>query len=157
MASDDYVTYIYRLTNGVIEKTEEIYGAIDAGNINVHEVKMEFWVNILGTYGGTKNYHFDEDGNFVTEDTEYILRRNDYALTTTVELPVSINDVESMLPVGSHIIINATDGETYVKFTIQETGETGILNVVRDKEEYYKISIDGKAEYECFEMLPYAG
>ena len=157
MASDDYVTYIYRLTNGVIEKTEEIYGAIDAGNINAHEVKMEFWVNILGTYGGTKNYHFDEDGNFVTEDTEYILGRNDYALTTTVELPVSINDVESMLPVGSHIIINATDGENYVKFTIQETGETGILNVVRDKEEYYKIFIDGKTEDECFEMLPYAG
>ena len=157
MASDDYVTYIYRLTNGVIEKVEEIYGAIDAGNMNAHEVTMESWINILGTYGGAKNYHFDEEGNFVTEDTEYIFRRNDYALTTTVELPVSINDVESTLPAGSHIILNATDGETYVKFTIQETGEIGILKVVRDKDEYYKISIDGKDESECFEMLPYAG
>ena len=70
---------------------------------------------------------------------------------------MSINDVESTLPAGSHIIINGTDGETYVKFTIQETGEAGILNVVRDKDEYYKISIDGKDENECFEMLPYAG
>ena len=157
MASDDYVTYIYRLTNGVIEKVEVIYGAIDAGNMNAHEVTMESWINILGTYGGAKNYHFDEEGNFVTEDTEYIFRRNDYALTTTAELPVFINDMESTLPAGSHIILNATDGETYVKFTIQETGEIGILKVVRDKDEYYKISIDGKDESECFEMLPYAG
>ena len=59
--------------------------------------------------------------------------------------------------IRADVIIDATDGETYVKFTIQETGEIGILKVVRDKDEYYKISIDGKDENECFEMLPYAG
>ena len=157
MASDDYVTYIYRLTDGVIEKAGEINAAVDSGNINAHAVKMEFWVDILGTYGGTKNYHFDESGKFVTEDTEYLLQKNEFVLTTTVELPVVIDEAESILPAGSHMIVNATDGETYVKFTIQETGQTGILNVVRYKDEYYKISIDGKDENECFEILPYAG
>ena len=60
MGSDDYVTYVYRVTNGVLEKVNEVYAAIDAANINTHEIKMESWVFLLGTYGGVKNYHFDE-------------------------------------------------------------------------------------------------
>lgn len=54
-------------------------------------------------------------------------------------------------------MLTATDGETYVKFTIQETGQTGVLNVERNETDYYKLTIDGMSEYECFEDLPYAG
>ncbi len=156
-ASDDYMTTIYRLTDGNIEKMKELYVAIDSGNINPHEVTMEFRVNLLGTYGGIKNYHFDESGKFVTEDTEFSLHRNQYVLTSKVDLPVTLEGMESTLPAGSHIVLNASDGETYVKFTIRETGQKGTLFVERDREQYYRVLVNGMDENECFEMLPYAG
>lgn len=157
MASDDHRTTIYRLTDGVIEKTAEVHAAIDSGNVNSHEIKMESWVYLLGTYGGVRNYHFDENGAFITEDTEYVLSRNEFVLTTTVDLPITLEEAESTLPAGSRIILNATDGETYAKFTIQETGQTGILNVQRDTEKGYSFLINGMNESDCFEILPYAG
>lgn len=157
MASDDYVTYVYRLTEGVIEEVTQLGAAIDQGNVNSETVVMESWVYLLGTYGGVKTYHFDDNGEFVTDDTEYLLHKNTYALTTTVDLPVTLEDAESILPAGSHIVLNATDGETYVKFTIQETGQTGILNVERNETDYYNVTINGMNEYDCFEDLPYAG
>ena len=78
-------------------------------------------------------------------------------LTTKVELPVFIDETSSTLPAGSHIVLNATDGESYVRFTIQETGQTGIFNVERGTGESYALFINGRNENECFENLPYAG
>ena len=158
-ASDDYETSIYRLTNGIIEKIDMITASIDGGNINSHEVKMESWIYFLGTYGGVKTYSFQDGEHFVTEDMEYLLERNQYVLTTKTDLPVQLEgeETESVLPAGSNIILNATDGETYVKFTIQETGQTGTMMVQRDSKDRYLISINGINENDCFEMLPYAG
>lgn len=157
MASDDYITFLYRLTNGVIEEAVQVGAAIDAGNINPDEIVMEAWVYFLGTYGGIKTYRFVENHGFTTEDEEYILYENATVLTTIVDLPVTMEGIESILPAGSHIILTATDGETYVKFTIQETGQNGKMEVQRGTEENYRLFINGMDEYECFEMLPYAG
>lgn len=157
VASDDYETTVYRLTDGVIEKVAQVGAAIDKGNVNSESIVMESWVDLLGTYGGIKTYRFDENGEFGTEDEEYILHRNDFVLTTTQNISVTLDDTESILPVGSHIIINATDGETYVKFTIQETGQIGVMKVSREETDYYNVTIDGMNENECFESLPYAG
>lgn len=156
-ASDDYETTIYRLSDGVIEKVTEITAAVDQGNVNSDEILMESWVYMLGTYGGVKNYYFDDNGRFVTDDTEFLLHRNEYVLTTTKSLPVTLDNVESILPAGSHIVLNATDDETCVTFTIQETGQVGTLQVSRDENNYDHIVIDGMNENECFEILPYAG
>ena len=159
MASDDYATYVYRLTDGVIEEVSVLDAAVDPGNINSDELRMESWVYLLGTYGGVKNYHFDENGKLVTEDKEYQLEKNSYALTTTVELPVLMDgeETESTLPAGSHIVLTATDEETYVRFMIQETGHTGTLKIYKDANEVHKIIVGGVDENECFENLPYAG
>lgn len=158
-ASDDYETYIYRLTNGIIEKVDTIGSSIDGGNINAQEAKMESWIYFLGTYGGVKTYQFDENGKFVTNDTEYVLERNQYVLTTKAELPVLIDgeELECILLPGSHIILTATDGETYVKFMIQETGQMGTMMVERDPEFVSNSRINGIKEEDCFEFLPYAG
>ena len=156
-ASDDYVTYIYRMTNGQIEQVAQIYGAIDEGNMNPDEIMMEFWVDFLGTYAGVKKYHFDENLKFVTEDTEYVLHNNDFVLTTITDLPVTLEGADGTLPAGSHIVLNTTDGESYVTFTIQETGQCGTLLVERDMNDYYRVTINGMNEQECFEILPYAG
>ena len=156
-ASDDYVTYVFCITNGVLEKVAEIDAAIDGGNISSKDIKMESWVYLLGTYGGVKNYHFDTFGKLVTEDEEYILEKNTVVLTTKVDLPIALDETESVLPSGSHIILTATDGETYVKFTIQETGQCGTLQVQRGSGESYALYINGMNENDCFEFLPYAG
>ncbi len=163
MASDDYVTSVYWLLEDAMLKIAEIDASIDAGNINSEGILMESWVYLLGTYGGLKTYHFDENevagrnNVLVTEDEEYILHRNEFVLTTTVELPVMLEEEESTLPAGSQILLTATDGETYVKFTIPETGQTGVLEVERSAEDYYNVSINGMNENDCFEFLPYAG
>lgn len=156
-ASDDYLTVIYRLTDGRLEKVDEVYAAIDGGNINTQQIRMEFWVNLLGTYGGVKDYHLNEKQEFVTEDAEFKLYNNKFVLTTLVDLPVVLEETDSILPSGSHIVINTTDNQTYVTFTIQETGQNGMLMVQRDENDYYNISINGMNENECFEILPYAG
>lgn len=157
MASDDYVTFLYRLTNGAIEEAVQVNAAIDAGNINADEIVMEAWVYFLGTYSGLKTYRFAENHGFTTEDEEYILFGNTTVLTTSVDLPVTLEGKESTLPAGSHIVLTATDGESYVKFTIQETGQNGKMEVQRGTEETYSLTINGMDEYDCFEMLPYAG
>lgn len=159
MASNDYVTYVYRLTDGVIEEVTALNAAIDQGNVNAEAIQMEFRVYLLGTYRAMKTYEFDENGRFVTEDTEYVLSGNEYALTTVVDLPVLMDEeeTENILPAGSSMILTATDDETYVKFKLQETGQTGVLKVERNEEEPYLITVNGMEERECFEMLPYAG
>lgn len=157
MASDDYVTYVYRLTDGVIEEVSMIGASIDQGNINSEEIRMESWVYLLGTYGGMKNYHFDKNRKLITEDEEYQLLNNSYVLKTTVDLPVVLDETESILPADSQIILTATDGETYVKFMVQETGQAGTLYVQRGESEDYHVSVNGMDETECFEFLPYAG
>lgn len=157
MASDDYFTYVYRLTDGVIEEIAKVAAAVDGGNINTDEIDMEFQINLLGTYRGMKTYTFDEKGEFSSADEEYDLVRNQIVLTTTVDLPVTLEGTESTLPSGSHIILNATDAETYVNFTIQETGQTGVLSVECNEEDSFAVTVDGKNADDCFETLPYVG
>lgn len=156
-ASDDYKTYIFRLTDGKLEKVDEIYAGIDENNINIGEIRIRETIYLLGTYGGVKNYFFDESGAFVTNDTEHQLSKNTFVLTTKAELPVLLEGKESSLPAGSHIILTGTDDETYVKFTIQETGQQGQMMVERNENDYYRITIGGMDENDCFELLPYAG
>ena len=157
MASDDYVTYVYRLTDGVIEEVSMLGASINQGNINSEEIMMESWVYLLGTYGGMKNYRFDNNRKLITEDEEYQLLNNSYVLKTTVDLPVLLDETESILPAGSQMILIATDGESYVKFLIQETGQVGILNLQSGESVDYRVVINGMDETECFEFLPYAG
>ena len=157
MASDDFVTTIYRLTEGVIQEVDQIGANIDQGNISADAVTMESWVYLLGTYNGVKHYRFDKDHGFTSEDKEFLLERNNYELTTMVDLPITMEGKEATLPAGSKIVLTATDGESYVKFTIPGTGQNGTLQVSRGEEEFYELYINGISEYECFEQLPYAG
>lgn len=157
MASDDYMTDVFRLTDGNLESISAIEGAIDEKNVNSDSIDLERWVYILGTYGGTKTYHFAENGMLVTEDTEYELKNNAYVLTTKTGIPVTIDDTENTLPAGSRIILTATDGESYVKFTIQETGQNGKMLLSRTEDGFAFEIVDGKTEYDCFEVVPYAG
>lgn len=156
-ASDDYYTYVYRLTDGMIQEAGSIMAAIDKGNINLDTIIMEERVDFLGSYTGKRTYQFNEEHELKTDETELDLQKNKIVLTTSTELSATLEGKEGILPVGSHMIIKATDNQTYVKFIIQETGQSGIMDVIRDENDYYSISIDGKDEHDCFKILPYAG
>lgn len=156
-ASDDYVTNVYRLTDGALTKTDHVEAAVDSGSVSPWKIVMEKWVYVLGTYGGKQTYQFTEEGKLVTEDTEYQLAGNDFVLTTKLDLSVTMEEQETTLPAGSHVILTATDDESYVKFIIQETGQSGSLKISRNAKEYYRVVVDGRDEYDCFEVLPYAG
>ncbi len=156
-ASDDYYTYVYRLTDGRIIEAGSTMAAIDTGNISTEAIVMEERVDFLGSYTGKRVYRFNEKHEFETEETEFDLQKNEFVLTTSTELSATLEGKEGILPVGSHLIIKATDNYTYVKFIIPETGQSGIMDVVRDENDYYNISINGKDEHDCFKILPYAG
>lgn len=155
--SDDYVTNVYRLTDGVLTKTDHVEASVDPGSVSPWKIDMERWVYVLGTYGGRQTYHFTEEGKLVTEDTEYQLVGNDFVLTTKIDLAVTMEEQETTLPAGSHVILTATDNDSYVKFVIRETGQSGSLTISRNEKEYYRVVVDGRDEYDCFEVLPYAG
>lgn len=156
-ASDDYYTYVYRLTDGKIREAGSTMAAIDKGNINLDTIIMEEKVDFLGSYTGKRTYRFNEGHELKTEETEFDLQKNEIVLTTSTELTVTLEGKEGILPVGSHVLIKATDDQTYVRFIIQETGQSGLMDVVRDENDYYNISINGKDEHDCFKILPYAG
>ena len=44
-----------------------------------------------------KEYCFDESGKFVTDNQEYELYRNEFVLTTKAELPITLDETESIL------------------------------------------------------------
>lgn len=155
--SDDYVTNVYRLTDGVLTRTDHVEASVDPGSVSPWKIDMERWVYVLGTYGGRQTYQFTEEGKLITEDTEYQLEGNDFVLTTKIDLAVTMEEQETTLPAGSHVVLTATDNDSYVKFVIRETGQSGSLKISRNAKEYYRIVVDGRDEYDCFEILPYAG
>ena len=97
---------------------------------------------------------------FVTDETEYRLKgdvEDRYELKTVIEIPVIIDDTETMLPAGTGLRVIGTDDETYVRVQISETGQLGELKVRRDEEMRWRIYIGDVTAEDCFEMLPYAG
>lgn len=159
LASDDYETYVYRLESGKLQEINWLRGRVDRNTLTADSFVLETPVYMLGTYQARKTYRMGEGGKFFTEGTEYAFWNNEFVLTTKTELPVTLEGADNILPAGSNIVLTATDDETYVRFRIQETGQEGILAVERnpDPEVYPNITIDGKNENDCFELLPYAG
>lgn len=116
-------------------------------------------VYVLGTYMAYKEYRVGEDGMPVTEDEVFnVVNWEDdtwSALKTTRELTASIQGVKEVLPAGTGMRMKRTDGETFAEMELSD-GRICDISLERDKERYGFL-IDGVNEFECFEMLPYAG
>lgn len=117
-------------------------------------------INLLGTYTGYKTYHIGEDGLPVTDDLDFkILNLRDtfvYELKTTRDLNAKIIDgKEEVIPAGTSMKIFQTDEKTYVLMQLSD-GRICELSVTKADNQYEWL-INGVSEYECFEMLPYAG
>jgi len=118
-------------------------------------------VDFLGTYTGYRKYRMGEDGMPVPIEQDYQLEQTWInGLVSTKELKVTVyadenatEGKEDILPVGTTFYPYATDEATYVKCRL----DNGKVCVIHAEKEDYQIYIDGVSEYDCFEMVPYAG
>jgi len=162
MASDDYATEIYRLSDGRLERTE-LYGTVESadgsGLVTVNTV-----VNVLGTYGATCQYRMEDDFTFAPA-TPYTISRydGDWAdrkLTLIRDgfpaLPADQSDSEPVaLPAGTRLMLTETDEQSYA---ILERADGALFRVeVSRAQDDWRWSIDGVFEEDWFDNLSYAG
>lgn len=120
-------------------------------------------LDVLGTYSAYKEYHVGADGMPETDDTLFCLgsmsHENPITLVSTRDLDVTVlesgSEKQETIPSGASFVITATDGESFVEAKLGD-GRTCRIPVTKDADGW-EWKINGVSEYECFEMLPYAG
>lgn len=155
-ASDDYETFLYRFTKDSVQEMDKIWANIDDSNVHGDTFELGFRIDVFGTYTSNQTYYIDENGKFATDETEYEIKQST-DIKTIVNLPIEKNGKMTTLPAGSMIRIIGTDNQTKATIVIVSTLEEATLYFNRNEENSYNIEINGMDQYECFEMLPYAG
>lgn len=134
--------------------------------INTDKFLLYQKVYVLGTYMTYQEYHVGEDGMPVTDDSIFYVPDlgEDYGfeLTSTRELPVKMHQdkegavkTDEILPAGTVFVLRKTDAETFAEMELSDGRRCDII-LEKDMENYGYL-IDGINEFECFEVLPYAG
>lgn len=160
-ASDDYETFVYELTPDGAVKTAEIWARLDGKNVNPYNMKLIFSLDVLGTYSSGMRYALNGNGVFTALEDIYQIEANRawQELVTKRELPVTVDGQESMLSVGSHLFITATDnaGTAYFEGT-DASGKavSGKIHYEQQEGEFIH-TIAGIDEFEYFVGLPYVG
>ena len=160
MASDDYVTYMYEITDSQIKKTYEssVCAYICKGTITTEGVRMGIRVDALGTYTAYGDFEIMENGSLESIREWYDIE-NSYewqGLTNIRDLPVVVEGEETILPSGSHIRIIGTNMNGILKYQLSDSLEEGEIHYTTG-EDNWPVYIDGINETEYFEMLPYVG
>ncbi len=162
IASDDYVTYIYRIQNGTLQRAE-IFGTVmfadGGGTLPVITV-----VNVLGSYAGYCQYALGDDFTFTLSSPYAVLRYigdwEDRKLTVAKDgisaIPVaSTTSATIPLSKGEELMLAETDEMNYVILERRD-GSQLLVNVEKNEEEWGWL-INGIPEEEWFGMLMYAG
>jgi len=160
-ASDDYVTFLYEITNGIIKESDRVENLdLYDGVVNTELLTLNMHLNVIGTYHGQMDYVIDQNGT-LTQQNEIFEINSKYDLTTMKELPVLMDgqDEEELLPVGSCIRIVGTDNKEKAYFEEVKTQKRGCISFVRGNgaDDDWTIYIHNIEDYEYFEMVPYAG
>lgn len=162
-ASDDFGTFLYDISTGVIRESDylENAGMQTHSVVNTEGLTLRVNLNVLGTYSAQMDYIIDRDGKLVQQEAFFRMIPDSlpYRILTTVkELPAVIEDGEVLLPVGSRIRITATDNVGIAQFRDEDTKAEGDIRFTRgDGEDAWIIYIDGIPDTEYFESVPYAG
>ena len=179
--SEDYSTYCFRFGNedlhSLLFYNIWIGGYSEAGDgfigeIGDDQIVLYTQVDVLGTFGASKIYHFDPVNSVFDSSCEnYVIYPGEIpadawessrALVLKKDLHVSIATQEDgyydILPAGSKIIVTMTDMKSTIEIRTQD-GRTGYIENVHIGRTYYDygITIDGLPESEYFVELPYAG
>ena len=162
-ASDDFVTFVYELTDGTLQERDRLEGvSLQDGTVNTETLTLRMHLDVLGTYSSLMNYTIGEDGRLVQGEEFFRIQPDDTGqkmLITVRELPVVIEGKETVLPKGTRLYITGTDNEGTAVFHNEDTQTDGEIRYTRgDKgEDTWTIYIDGIPDYEYFETIPYAG
>lgn len=159
IASADYETSLYQFTDNALILRDTIYGNIDSGNVGAESFSLEFKVDVLGSYSSRKEFYVDKEQRFKTDEErfEFAYDNPNFAvLTTTRQIPVVIDGQQVKLPSGTRLKLLSTNETSDARILILDTNQEATLYFEKDSEGW-KYLIDGNSEYDCFEMLPYAG
>lgn len=168
MASADYITECFNtelLKNSDNKEKISVYGypnEIDKdGNIVIAG-----YVNILGTWAGTKPYKFDMDKlKFIAQSEYWTINYDDdsFMLEAKKDIPAfALNDgeyVDEYISAGTKLAMIKTDELTEVYVKAQDGTEYKIdIQRVKDSEDDYGWTyINGEPEENWFVELRYAG
>ena len=162
--SDDFSTFVFDITGGNINVCTEYEGeyfSILPGNFET--VEMYRMIKMLGYRYGALPYTISTGGIWAASSNMFRIRDN--LVVINQELPVIIDGVQSLLPIGTVIEVTETNGEDLVYFTIVQTGQVGEIHLETDKKDdkgRRVPNINGLPEYEClkpddYDCLTYAG
>ncbi|MBQ7775533.1 MAG: DUF3298 domain-containing protein [Lachnospiraceae bacterium] len=155
--SDDYVTFVYEVTDGALKKCAELPAVYPSNqHVTTEEIEMNMKLDILGSYIATGNYVLGEDGDFLPVSDFYPITAFT-PLTIVKELPVTIDGAENTLSPGTQILVTGTNNVDEVHFKVMNSDQTGIIHYTLESPDSWIHLIDGVSEYEYFEDLPYAG
>lgn len=162
-ASDDYNTMVFDITDGTIWLCEDYGGAYFSllpGDFET--VVMYSHMAVLGYRYGTMNYMLTPEGKW--EPASDVSGISGTLTVTDYELPVWMDGVQTLLPIGSEIQLVSVKDNCIVYFTVLQTGQGGEIHLERDPENEWKIpTIGGREEWEYFRdddygrQLNYAG
>lgn len=168
-ASDDYVTFIYRVHNGEVKKafiTGTVQNVYGNGGISV-----ETTIDILGTHDATCDFMLStgdsgDDFAFARSSDYTVVYQNFSEAWDYFALKLSRDGLKLTMGDGSaaegrkgeKFLIMGTDMQSYADL-MAEDGTTSKINIQASEDEYDYLTwkIDGVPESEWFEELAYAG
>ena len=160
IASDDEVTYFLRYDGTALSVLCEEDGELQmlGQDDSRTSVSLLQQADVLGTWGGARAYTF-RNGTLTPDDDVWknvTAFDEEYCLTVTRELPVTVNDVETTLPVGTRLmpVIMAVD-RSYATVQTQD-GQIATIHFTFADDQWEPL-IAGSPESNYFDAVPYAG
>ena len=155
--SDDFVTFVYEITDGVPQKCDELSATFfNQSYMSTQQLGMSVRLDVLGSYAAQTDFILQENGQLVQIGDTYKIT-SDYVMTTIRELPVTMDGADTTLSAGTCITIIGTNNIDQVYFKVVGSNQSGTIHYTPDDNSPWIHNINGISEYEYFDNLPYAG
>ena len=155
-----YSVTVFRVTSDEAVELTSVDGRI--GDDGIEDVNAFSWVeriNLLGTYDGERTVGVGSEGLPEAKEDIWTIFWHKKPLVLKQELEVIVQNEDgstenSVLPTGTELIPQKTDGKTYLN---AETSDGTLCRIDVETEDGYTYTIHGVDEHEYFTELPYAG
>lgn len=160
VASDDFFTYFLRYDGTTLSLLCEESGDLQmlGQDDSRTSVSLLQQADVLGTWGGARSYTF-RNGALTADDSVWknvMAFDEEYCLTVTRELPVTVDNAQTTLPAGTRLmpIVMAVD-RSYATMQTQDGRIATIRFTFQDDQ--WEPLIAGSPESNYFDAIPYAG